>query len=229
MVRSGSVGDSTAIEVETNPVTSLTLQASADAARTGDVVVFAATAKDARGVGGAWCAGAVCRRWGNSVADHRGWRRRDDYYRRPVCGRAFRNLHRGGDVPVATRQAGSFRYDPGMSGRRSKWSAAGPVLDRHTSDLWVWEGTDGRDYAIAGTWGSDGSTYIWDVTTPADIQKINEIQVDARTVNDVKVSEDGDIAVISREGASDRKNGIVVLVSGIHVRAFPCWRSTRTS
>ena len=33
-------------------------------------------------------------------------------------------------------------------------------------------------------------------------------------MNDVKVSEDGDIAVISREGASDRKNGIVILGVG---------------
>ena len=35
--------------------------------------------------------------------------------------------------------------------------------------------------------------------------------MDARTVNDVKVSEDGRIAVISREGASNRKNGLVIL------------------
>ena len=90
----------------------------------------------------------------------------------------------------------------------------GKVLDRHTSDLWIWEGTDGRDYAITGTWGADGHSYIWDVTDPANIEKLQEVQVDARTVNDVKVSEDGDIAVISREGASDRKNGIVVLGVG---------------
>ena len=37
------------------------------------------------------------------------------------------------------------------------------------------------------------------------------ITVDARTVNDVKVSEDGRVAVITREGASNRKNGFVVL------------------
>ena len=43
---------------------------------------------------------------------------------------------------------------------------------------------------------------------------MREIQVDARTVNDVKVSEGGDIAVISREGASDRRNGIVILGVG---------------
>ena len=213
MVRAGSVGDSTAIEVETNPVTALTLQASADAARTGDVVVFAATAKDARGlavrgvpvlfaVGGetaspiiAAGAAAMITTDGRFVAERSG----------TFTVVATSGSHSASRiVQIRSRDVG----------QQIEVVGRGPVLDRHTSDLWVWEGTDGRDYAIAGTWGSDGTTYIWDVTTPADIQKINEIQVDARTVNDVKVSEDGDIAVISREGASDRKNGIVVLGVG---------------
>ncbi len=87
----------------------------------------------------------------------------------------------------------------------------GPVRDRVTSDLWVWEGIDGRDYAITGTWQAEGHAYFWDVTDPAAMERIAEIQVDARTVNDVKVSEDGRIAVISREGASNRRNGLVIL------------------
>ena len=87
----------------------------------------------------------------------------------------------------------------------------GAVSDVHTSDLWVWEGVDGRDYAVTGTWGGEGKAYFWDVTDPTAIAKIDSFQVDARTVNDVKVSEDGRIAVISREGASNRRNGIVIL------------------
>jgi len=87
----------------------------------------------------------------------------------------------------------------------------GPVRDRHTSDLWVWEGNDGHDYAITGTWGAEGHAYFWDVTDPSNIKLIDTILVDARTVNDVKVSEDGRIAVISREGASNRRNGLVIL------------------
>jgi hypothetical protein len=87
----------------------------------------------------------------------------------------------------------------------------GAVSDVHTSDLWVWEGVDGRDYAVTGTWSGEGKAYFWDVTDPTAIAKIDSFQVDARTVNDVKVSEDGRIAVISREGASNRRNGIVIL------------------
>ncbi|MDZ7690226.1 MAG: hypothetical protein U5K69_03545 [Balneolaceae bacterium] len=77
----------------------------------------------------------------------------------------------------------------------------GEVLDKHTSDLWVWEGVDGRDYAVTGTWGAGGEAYFWDVTNPSKLQIIDTVTVDARTVNDVKVSEDGRICVITREGA----------------------------
>ena len=87
----------------------------------------------------------------------------------------------------------------------------GLVNDKHTSDFWVFEGVDGRDYAVTGTWGADGKAYFWDVTNPSKIKKIDSIQVDARTVNDVKVSQDGKICVISREGASNRKNGIIII------------------
>ena len=87
----------------------------------------------------------------------------------------------------------------------------GLVNDKHTSDFWVFEGVDGRDYAVTGTWGADGKVYFWDVTNPSKIKKIDSIQVDARTVNDVKVSQDGKFAVISREGASNRKNGIIII------------------
>ena len=86
-----------------------------------------------------------------------------------------------------------------------------PVRNVSTSDLWVWEGVDGRDYAITGTHAAHGSTYWWDVTDPANPVLTDSLVVDARTTNDVKVSEDGEICVISREGASNRRNGIVIV------------------
>jgi hypothetical protein len=80
-----------------------------------------------------------------------------------------------------------------------------------TTDFWVFEGRDGRDYAFTGSKMGDGITFVWDVTDPAKIAKTDSIQVDARTVNDVKVSPDGRYAALSREGASDRRNGVVLL------------------
>ena len=90
----------------------------------------------------------------------------------------------------------------------------GLVPDVYTSDLWIWPGIgkyEGKDFAITGTWGADGNTYFWDVTDPKNMTTIDTVNVDARTVNDVKVSEDGTVGVITREGASNRRNGFVIL------------------
>ena len=81
----------------------------------------------------------------------------------------------------------------------------------YTSDLWVFEGLDGRDYAMTGARQAQSHAYVWDVTDPSNIFKTDSIQVDARSVNDVKVSPDARYAVISREGASNRRNGVVIL------------------
>ena len=90
----------------------------------------------------------------------------------------------------------------------------GLISDVLTGDLWVWAGVDkheGKDFAVTGTWGSNGEAYFWDVTNPDSMIIIDTITVDARTVNDVKISEDGRVGVITREGASNRKNGFVIL------------------
>ncbi len=212
-VRAEDAADTLAIEVEASPVTALTLQAGAESVRTGDVVVFTAVARDARGlavrgvpvqyaVAGetaptilAAGAPALVTSEGRFVAERSG-----TY---TVVATSGTHTARR-TVEVRSRDV---RREVEVVGR-------GRVVDRHTSDLWIWEAADGRDYAMTGTWGSDGSSYIWDVTDPSDIRKVREIRVDARTVNDVKVSEGGDIAIISREGASDRRNGIVILGVG---------------
>jgi hypothetical protein len=79
------------------------------------------------------------------------------------------------------------------------------------TDLWVFEGVDGRDYAMTGSKVADGHAYFYDVTDPTNLIKYDSIQVNGRTVNDVKVSPDGRYGVISREGASDRRNGVVIV------------------
>ncbi len=80
-----------------------------------------------------------------------------------------------------------------------------------TTDFWVFEGRDGRDYALTGAKRSDGYGFVWDVTEPGNIFKTDSIQVDARSVNDMKVSLDARYATMTREGASNRRNGVVVL------------------
>ena len=81
----------------------------------------------------------------------------------------------------------------------------------YSTDLWVFEGVDGRDYALVGAKQSDGHAFVFDVTDPENVVKTDSIQVDARSVNDVKVSPDGRYASLTREGASNRRNGVVIL------------------
>ncbi|MCH8960521.1 MAG: hypothetical protein IH820_04165 [Bacteroidetes bacterium] len=197
------------LEVRPNPVARLDLTSDVQEARTGDVVHFEAVARNVDG---------------EVVADV------------PI---AFLFQARPDDDlgPSASGQiddAGRFVAEtPGLytimasSGGRAAQQTVrirprnvrqqievighGPVLDVFTSDLWVWEGQDGRDYAVTGTWSANGEAYFWDVTDPANMTIIDTVTVDARTVNDVKVSEDGTVCVISREGASTRRNGIVIL------------------
>ena len=99
-------------------------------------------------------------------------------------------------------------------GKELKLIGHGLISDVYTSDLWLWPGIGkhkGKDFAVTGTWGANGEAYFWDVTDPSKMTIIDTITVDARTVNDVKISEDGRVGVITREGASNRKNGFVVL------------------
>ena len=95
--------------------------------------------------------------------------------------------------------------------QRIQVSSRGNISNTHTSDLWPWTGKDGRDYVLVGTWGGDGYGLVFDITDMDNIVKTDSIKVDARTINDVTVSPDGRYGVLSREGASNRVNGVVIL------------------
>jgi len=95
--------------------------------------------------------------------------------------------------------------------RRISIVGRGNITSTHTSDLWPWTGKDGRDYVLVGTWGGDGYAMVFDITDPTNPVKTDSIKVDARTINDVTVSPDGRYGVLSREGASNRVNGVVIL------------------
>ena len=199
----------TTLEVVANPVASLDLSGGADSARTGDVLDFDATARTEAGtaVGDAPIRYAV----------------RTDHTEEIAPGAT---AEIGSDGRFVAEDAGQYTV-VATSGRHIATHTVtitprdlegeievvgrGRVSTVHTSDLWVWEAPDGRDYALTGTWGGNGEAYFWDVTDPSNITPVDTVTVDARTVNDVKVSDDGRTCIISREGASDRKNGMVIL------------------
>jgi hypothetical protein len=197
------------IEVLANPVASLELSVSASLARTGDVVTFSATTRDV--------SGKVVEGVPTHFAFHAA---PDDNLGNAATGQIEQDGRFVAESPglytivascgnVVARK--TIRCKQRFEQKRKLVKVGhGLVIDVHTSDLWVWEGADGRDYAVTGTWGADGDALFWDVTDPSRLEHIATVTVDARTVNDVKVSADGRLCIISREGASDRKNGIVL-------------------
>ena len=104
-----------------------------------------------------------------------------------------------------------IQVTPRDSRRRITVAGRGVLDYVHTSDLWPFTGSDGRDYVIVGTWGGDGWAMVFDITDLSKPVKIDSVKVDARTINDVTVSPGAKYAVLSREGASNRVNGVVIL------------------
>ncbi len=86
----------------------------------------------------------------------------------------------------------------------------GAAADHHSGDTWVFEGVNGRDYAYVGTYMYDWMK-AWDVTDPSSPVLTDSLQLDARRINDVKIHSSNRIGILTREGASDRRNGIVIL------------------
>lgn len=197
------------LRVAANPVAQLDLRSTAETARTGDVLTFTATATDGAG---------------NTVSDvpvHFAFQAMpSDNLGPSATGQITQEGRFVAEAPghytiTATTGSHTAQHTVAITQRdvtqEIELTGQGLVSDVHTSDLWVWEAADGRDYAITGTWGGNGEARFWDVTDPANPIPVDTVTVDARTVNDVKVSEDGTVCVISREGASDRKNGFVIL------------------
>lgn len=91
----------------------------------------------------------------------------------------------------------------------------GAVDDRFTSDLWVH-----GDFAYTGTWGRrtvgtasnfGNRLYAWNVSNPAAPFRTDQLTVAARTVNDIKVRADGQLAILTHEGSNDGLNGVTLL------------------
>lgn len=73
--------------------------------------------------------------------------------------------------------------------------------------------------------------YAYDISDPARPRLTDSVMVDARLVNDVSTTADGKIGVITREGASNRKNGIVFLdlADPLHPKVLSEFTETVTS
>jgi hypothetical protein len=195
--------------VAANPVTSLEINLAETSLRTGDVIKLQATARHARGA----VVADVPITWAYTYTP-------DDTIAAPGATGIIDQGRFAAEVPgryTIMASAGNANarkvidVKPRDARRRINVVGRGNINNVHTSDLWPFTGKDGRDYAIVGTWGGDGWAYMFDITDMANMRKTDSVQIDARSINDVTISPDGRYGVLSREGASNRVNGVVIL------------------
>ncbi|MEX0892274.1 MAG: Ig-like domain-containing protein [Gemmatimonadota bacterium] len=199
----------TSYTVSAFPATQLEVDVSAERLRTGDVIDVSATARNASGSPVA----GIPTTWSYTFVP-------DDTIKAPGASGYIQDgkfvaeepglytiIANAG--PLSARRTVDVR--PREAVRDIDFTGHGSITHVHTSDLWVFPGADGGDYAVTGTWNGDGWAYFWDVTDPANIVLMDSLQVDARTVNDVKASPSGRYVALSREGASTRANGPVLV------------------
>ena len=98
-----------------------------------------------------------------------------------------------------------------------------PLEEFQTTEEWIV-----GNYAYVASLG--GRVWVYDISNPASPVKTDSIAFDARLVNDVSTTADGKIAVVTREGASNRKNGIVFLDTSLpaHPKVLAEYTSTVT-
>ena len=197
--RAASGASATAtVTVQVVPSAGVTASLTPDRARArqGDVVRFALSVKDARGQAITGLTPSWSFSPGQGAIDEEG---------------AF-----VGNVPgtyVITASLGAQTVDAtvtlGARDSRRTVSVVGrlPRSAFYTSE--VWAHPDGKHVYLGTTLGGD-RIYAIDVSNPAAPVITDSIVANSRSMNDVMTTEDGKWMVFTREGAADRKNGIVI-------------------
>ena len=194
--RVGEVTQTLPVEVVASSVSSVEVIPGATTARTGDVIRFTAVVKDGAGreipgLTPTWMVSP-----GLGVIDETG---------------AFVGNRAG--VFQITANFGTRTADATASltardvGRDVK--LVGKVLRSQFSTSEVWIHPNGNVAYLATTMGGD-RVYAIDVSNPAAPVIVDSIMVNARSINDVMTTPDGNYMVITREGADNRRNGILL-------------------
>ena len=193
--RAGQASTTLQITVVANPVSTVQVVPAAATARTGDVVRLKFDARDRAGA----AVPEVLPEWmvspgsariesdGGFVASEAGTYR--------VVG-AFAGRSATATVTVSPRDV---VRPTTLTGRL-------PVQGFASAEFWLHP--DGR-HGYLSTIGD--RVYAIDLSNPAAPVITDSVIVDARVVNDIMTTEDGRYGVMTREGASTRKNGIVIL------------------
>jgi hypothetical protein len=195
--KAGRAVTTASVKVVPNTVATLSIASPAGTARTGDVVRFTATPKDqtgraVEGLSIRWLVAAVGNT-GTAVIDDEGGFVADEQ-----------------GVYTVTAMVGNHSADavirvlPRAVGRGIEVVGRVPLPVRG-AEVWVHPGGKCAYYSTI----SD-RVYAIDVADPSKPVIVDSMTIDARLINDVMTTEDGKYGVFSREGASNRKNGIAV-------------------
>jgi hypothetical protein len=182
---SGTATANTSISVVKNNLRSLTVTSSAKSARTGDVVYFTAKCDPGDDFTTRWSVSgnaATIDADGGFVAERPG-----TYIVTATTG----NISNSASIVVTPR---NVQRDLQVVGRV-------PFKEFQGAEQWII-----GNYAYYST--ISDRFLVYDISNPTQPKLTDTIKVDARLVNDIMTTADGKILVISREGASNRKNGI---------------------
>ena len=194
--RVGTIAAPTTVQVIAAEGVTVTMTPDRARARQGDVVRFAITARDARGQAIAGLTPAWSFAPGHGAIDDDG---------------AFVGNTPGAYVITAALGAQTVDATVTLAPRdvRRTANVVGrlPRKDFYTSEVWIHPG--GRHAYLGTTLGGD-RIYAIDISDPSRPVITDSIVANSRSMNDVMTTEDGKWMVFTREGAADRKNGIVI-------------------
>jgi hypothetical protein len=200
VAESGTVTGAIDLTVRPNPVRSITIANPPAAVRTGDVVRLVASPLDARGgkVDPGLLRWSVRGRGATVEADGRFVAERPGAY--PVTASV-------GAIATTT----SVRVMPRVEPRKIELVARVRLpKDFQVGEIWP---IGDAIYVCSNR----ARVYVFDITRPEAPVLTDSILVDARIINDVSTTADGKIGVLTREGASSRKNGLVFFdASDVH-------------
>lgn len=192
----GGVAQRMPLLVAATALSSLTMAPGHVEARTGDVLRFAITAKDAAGKAITGLTPTWSFSPGEGQIDADG---------------AFVGYEPGEYTITASFGARSVESTITLAPRdvRRQLSLVGrlPRTRFNTEEVWIHQ--DGK-HAYLGSGGGGDVLYALDISNPSDPKVTDSIVSNTRRVNDVMTFPDGKFLVFTREGASDRKNGIVI-------------------
>ena len=195
-VAAGSARQVLAVAVDATPIASFELQPASARVRTGDVVRVAPMAKDARGRALAGFSPS----WTMTGGD--GQIEQDGAFVAYQPGRYIINATLGNRSAQAlvTVEDRDVRRPVNVVGRLAR-------TEFSTAEVWIHP--NGK-VAYLGAHGGGDRFWTIDISNPAKPTVVDSVVMNTRLVNDIMTSEDGKVLVATREGAADRKNGIVI-------------------